>query len=136
MSEISVPVSFGELLDKISILQIKSERMSDAGKRANVARELDALTRTWETHTASSRDIAAMRADLRAVNERLWDIEDAIRVKEKLKSFDAGFVALARSVYIENDGRARIKRAINVELGSDYLEEKSYEDYGSKDAHA
>lgn len=129
-----MPVSFGELLDKISILEIKSERISDEAKRANVNRELDALTRTWNAHPAASQDIASLRAELRAVNERLWDIEDDIRVKEKQQSFDAGFVALARSVYIENDDRARIKRAINVELGSAYVEEKSYEDYGSHTA--
>ena len=126
MSEIQVPVSFGELLDKISILQIKSERISDAAKLANVQREMQALQHTWQAHPASARDIAGLLAELKAVNERLWDIEDAVRLKELDQAFDAGFVALARSVYQNNDERARIKKAINLALGSGYVEEKSY----------
>ncbi|OHE83305.1 MAG: hypothetical protein A2579_04480 [Lysobacterales bacterium RIFOXYD1_FULL_69_11] len=131
MSEILVPVSFGELLDKIAILQIKSERMTDAAKLTNVRNELSALEKTWMAHPAAGHDIARLRADLKAVNERLWVIEDDIRLKEKAQAFDDGFVQLARSVYIENDERARIKREINVALGSAYVEEKSYEDYRS-----
>ncbi|MEN5118714.1 DUF6165 family protein [Luteimonas sp. TWI662] len=134
MSEISVPVSFGELLDKISILQIKSERMTDAAKLANVRRELTALEQTWMAHPGAGHDIVRLRADLKAVNERLWDIEDEIRLKEKAQAFDADFVRLARSVYIENDERARIKKAINLALGSAYVEEKSYADYRTDDA--
>lgn len=126
MSEIQVPVSFGELLDKISILQIKSERISDAAKLANVQREMQALQHTWQAHPASARDIAGLLGELKAVNERLWDIEDAVRLKERDQAFDAGFVALARSVYQNNDERARIKKAINLALGSGYVEEKSY----------
>ena len=129
MSEILVPVSFGELLDKIAILQIKSERMTDAAKLANVRNELTALETTWAAHPASRQDIDALRADLKAVNERLWVIEDDIRIKEKAQAFDAEFVRLARSVYFENDERARIKKAINLALGSAYVEEKSYQDY-------
>ena len=131
MSEILVPVSFGELLDKVAILQIKSERMSDAAKLANVRNELDALETTWAAHPASAQDIAALRGDLKAVNERLWVIEDDIRLKEKAQAFDEEFVKLARSVYFENDIRARIKKDINLALGSSYVEEKSYQDYGS-----
>ena len=131
MSEILVPVSFGELLDKIAILQIKSERMTDAAKLANVRNELTALETTWATHPASRQDIAALRADLKAVNERLWVIEDDIRLQEKAQAFDAEFVRLARAVYFENDTRARIKKDINLALGSSYVEEKSYQDYGS-----
>lgn len=131
MSEILVPVSFGELLDKIAILQIKSERMSDAAKLANVRNELSALDTTWAAHPASKQDIAALRADLKAVNERLWVIEDDIRLQEKAQAFDAEFVRLARAVYFENDTRARIKKDINLALGSSYVEEKSYQDYGS-----
>ena len=134
MSEILVPVSFGELLDKIAILQIKSERMSDAAKLANVRRELDALNATWSAHEASRVDIAELRAQLKAVNERLWVIEDDIRDKEAAQSFDAGFIELARSVYFQNDDRARIKRDINLALGSAYVEEKSYADYRAKGA--
>ena len=131
MSEITVPVSFGELLDKISILQIKSERMSDEAKLANVRRELSALEKTWMAHPAAGSDIARLRADLKAVNERLWDIEDEVRLKERAQAFDSDFVRLARSVYLENDERARIKKAINIALGSGYVEEKSYQDYSA-----
>lgn len=129
MSEILVPVSFGELLDKIAILQIKSERMSDPAKLANVRKELEALDATWSAHPAASVDIAALRAGLKAVNERLWVIEDDIRLQEKAQDFGAEFIRLARAVYFENDERARIKKAINLALGSAYVEEKSYEDY-------
>jgi hypothetical protein len=131
MSEILVPVSFGELLDKIAILQIKSERMADPAKLANVRNELSALEKTWMAHPAAGGDIARLRAELKAVNERLWVIEDDIRVKEKAQAFDDAFVQLARSVYFENDTRARIKKDINLALGSAYVEEKSYEDYGA-----
>ena len=130
MSEILVPVSFGELLDKIAILQIKSERISDPAKLANIRKELSALEKTWMSHPAAGGDIVELRARLKAVNERLWVIEDDIRVKEKAQQFDAGFVELARSVYFQNDQRARIKKDINTALGSAYVEEKSYEDYG------
>jgi hypothetical protein len=131
MSEILVPVSFGELLDKIAILQIKSERMADPAKLANVRNELSALEKTWMAHPAAGGDIVRLRAELKAVNERLWVIEDDIRVKEKAQAFDDEFVKLARSVYFENDTRARIKKDINLALGSAYVEEKSYEDYGA-----
>ena len=131
MSEILVPVSFGELLDKIAILQIKSERMSDAGKLVNVRNELTALETTWAAHPASAQDITTLRAELKAVNERLWVIEDDIRLQEKAQAFDAEFVRLARSVYFENDVRARVKKDINLALGSAYVEEKSYQDYGT-----
>ena len=131
MSEILVPVSFGELLDKIAILQIKSERMTDAAKLANVRNELTALETTRAAHPASRQDIAALRADLKAVNERLWVIEDDIRLQEKAQAFDAEFIRLARAVYFENDIRARVKKDINLALGSAYVEEKSYQDYGT-----
>ena len=129
MSEISVPVSFGELLDKIAILQIKSERMSDEAKLVNVRNELSALELTWMAHPAAGHNIVELRAQLKAVNERLWVIEDDIRIKEKAQEFDAEFIKLARSVYFENDDRARIKKDINLALGSSYVEEKSYQDY-------
>ncbi|MEN1940965.1 DUF6165 family protein [Luteimonas sp. MJ246] len=131
MSEITVPVSFGELLDKIAILQIKSERMTDAAKLANVRNELSALEKTWMAHPVAGQDIVRLRADLKAVNERLWVIEDDIRLKEKAQAFDEEFVRLARSVYVQNDERARIKKEINLALGSSYVEEKSYQDYGA-----
>ena len=131
MSEILVPVSFGELLDKIAILQIKSERMTDPAKLANVRNELAALEKTWMAHPAAGQDIATLRAELKAVNERLWVIEDDIRLKEKAQAFDDEFIRLARAVYFQNDIRARVKKDINLALGSAYVEEKSYQDYGS-----
>lgn len=131
MSEILVPVSFGELLDKIAILQIKSERMSGEARLANVRNELSALEKTWMAHPAAGGDVSRLRAELKAVNERLWDIEDAVRLKEQAQAFDEEFVRLARSVYMENDERARIKKEINLALGSGYVEEKSYRDYRS-----
>jgi len=129
MSEILVPVSFGELLDKIAILQIKSERIGDVAKLANVRAELSALEKTWMAHPAASGDVARLRLELKAVNERLWVIEDEIRIKEKAQVFDEEFIKLARSVYYENDERARIKKEINLALGSSYVEEKSYQNY-------
>ena len=131
MSEILVPVSFGELLDKIAILQIKSERIADAGKLANVRNELEALTTTWMAHSAAQQDLVELRATLKAVNERLWDIEDDIRDCERRQDFGPEFVRLARAVYHENDLRARVKKDINQALGSSYVEEKSYQDYGA-----
>jgi nicotinic acid phosphoribosyltransferase len=129
MSEILAPVSFGELLDKVCILQIKSERMTDPVKVANVRKELVALERTWNEHPASNVDVSALMKRLKAVNERLWVIEDDIRILEKEQRFDNEFVELARSVYFENDERATIKKEINLALGSAYVEEKSYQDY-------
>lgn len=129
MNEIRVPVSFGELIDKITILEIKAERIDDPAKVVNVRRELEALEQSWGESPAAVIDIAGLRAALKAINEKLWDIEDDIRDKEHAQSFDAGFVSLARSVYFENDERARLKREINTALGSVLVEEKSYRDY-------
>lgn len=129
MSLISVPVSFGELIDKITILEIKSERIADVAKLVNVKRELELLLRAWRENEASQVDIGTEWRELRGVNERLWEIEDKIRLKEKAQAFDAEFVELARSVYIENDERAQVKKRINQALGSTLVEEKSYQDY-------
>jgi hypothetical protein len=131
MSEISVPVSPGELLDKITILRIKSSRMSDAQKLANVRVELKVLEETWSTSPYAKSDIAADVNALLQVNERLWVIEDDIRDKERAQAFDSEFIRLARAVYFENDERAAIKRRINLKLGSTIVEEKSYADYKS-----
>jgi hypothetical protein len=117
------------LIDKITILRIKSQRMTDAAKIANVRVELDALRKTWAASAYARADIAADEQALFAVNERLWVIEDAIRDKERAQSFDAEFIRLARAVYFENDERAAIKRRINLALGSVLIEEKSYSDY-------
>ncbi|WP_201315267.1 DUF6165 family protein [Dyella sp. EPa41] len=129
MSLIQVPVSYGELIDKITILEIKSKQISDAAKLANVRTELDLLNTTWAAHPASRTDISGERARLLAVNEALWDIEDRIRLKEKAQAFDSEFIELARSVYFQNDERAAVKREINLKLGSQLVEEKSYQDY-------
>jgi uncharacterized protein YukE len=129
MSLIQTPVSYGELIDKITILEIKSRRIADAAKLANVRNELDLLNATWAGDAASQTDISDARARLLAVNELLWDIEDRIRLKERAQAFDAEFIELARSVYFRNDERAAFKREINLKLGSQLVEEKSYQDY-------
>jgi len=126
---LSVQTSPGEFLDKLTILEIKAERMADEAKLANVRRELELLRATWAASPLAARDVAALVADLKGVNESLWEIEDRIRAKEAARAFDAEFVELARSVYRTNDRRAAIKRELNVALGSDLIEEKSYEEY-------
>jgi hypothetical protein len=131
MSEIRVPISPGELLDKITILRIKSARMSDPDKLANVRRELKSLEETWGLTAYARVDIKADVNALLQVNERLWVIEDDIRDKERAQAFDADFIRLARAVYVENDERAAIKRRINLKLGSSIVEEKSYAEYKS-----
>jgi Family of unknown function (DUF6165) len=129
MSEIKVPISPGELLDKITILRIKSQRMGDPAKVANVRLELGALEETWAGSAYAAVDVDAEVGALHTVNERLWIIEDDIRDKERAQAFDAEFIRLARAVYFENDERAAIKRRINSKLGSAIVEEKSYRDY-------
>jgi hypothetical protein len=131
MTLISAPVSYGELVDKLTILEIKSERIADPLKLANVRDELRLLTSLWEADPVSVTDIDAERAELKRINEALWEIEDEIRVKEREQSFDARFIELARSVYRTNDRRAAVKRAINLKLGSRLVEEKSYQDYSA-----
>jgi len=128
-AEIKVPISPGELVDKITILEIKSARMSDPAKLANVRIELGLLQDTWRTSAFASHDIASQWAALRAINEKLWDIEDDIRDKERARKFDQEFIELARSVYVTNDERAAVKRDINTRLGSKIVEEKSYAKY-------
>jgi len=129
MSLIQTPVSYGELIDKMTILQIKLQEIKDDAKLANVRNELELLDATWKNDKASETDIADETARLLAVNQRLWKIEDDIRMKERAQAFDQAFIQLARSVYIENDERAAIKREINMKLGSTLVEEKSYQDY-------
>ncbi len=129
MSDLKVPISPGEMLDKITILRIKSARMTDPQKRANVRLELDALEHTWSASAYAQADIEAEITALLKVNERLWVIEDDIRDKERAQAFDAEFIRLARAVYFENDERAAIKRRINVKLESSIVEEKSYAKY-------
>jgi hypothetical protein len=129
MTEIKVPLSPGELLDKITILRIKSARMTDPMKLANVRRELEALEETWKSSAYAGVDIEGELSALLEVNERLWTIEDELRDKERAKTFDADFIRLARAVYIENDERAAIKKRVNLKLGSALVEEKSYAEY-------
>ncbi len=127
--QLQVPVSVGEVLDKITILQIKLAHISDAAKRANIQNELDALLPLVAGDAFTTDQMQALMAELKSVNEVLWDIEDDIREKEAAKSFDAEFIRLARAVYITNDKRAEIKKQINLATGSALVEEKSYESY-------
>lgn len=129
MNEIKVPISPGELLDKITILRIKSQRMTDPEKLANVRVELHMLEETWKSSAYAAIDVETDVNALFAVNGRLWTIEDDIRDQERAKTFDEEFVRLARAVYMENDERAAIKRRLNVKLGSGLVEEKSYSQY-------
>mgnify|MGYP001827212932 CR=1 FL=1 len=129
MENIRVPVSPGEVLDKISILEIKSERMSDPEKVANVRVELALLQETWSQAVAEDDVIRELHAQLKEINEELWEIEDDIRDKERVKEFDARFIELARSVYFTNDRRSEVKKKLNLHLGSQIIEEKSYQDY-------
>ena len=129
MAELMVPISPGELIDKITILEIKSQRMTDAAKLHNVRTELALLNETWRASAFSAVDITAEWTGLRDVNGQLWDIEDRIRDKERDGQFDAVFIELARAVYVTNDERAAIKRRINSKLGSRLVEEKSYREY-------
>lgn len=126
---LTVPTAPGEFIDKLTILEIKSERIDDDAKLANVRRELAMMRETWGASPFAARDVTALTARLKELNEALWDIEDRIRDKEAAKAFDAEFVTLARSVYQTNDQRAAVKRQINVALGSELIEEKSYRPY-------
>ena len=129
MAEISVPVSPGELIDKLTILEIKSERMSDAKKIANVKLELQLLSDTWSKSDFAKIDISTEWSELKRINAELWDIEDKIRDEERHQRFGEEFIRLARAVYFINDDRAAVKRKINDKLGSKIVEEKSYAEY-------
>ncbi|MBT3914991.1 MAG: hypothetical protein HN731_14050 [Rhodospirillaceae bacterium] len=124
-----VDVAPGELIDKITILAIKSERMDDETKLVNVRHELDILTTTRDKDIQTSPELDALSAKLKAVNEALWEIEDDIRDCEAAKDYSQKFIDLARAVYVTNDERANLKREINLLLGSDIVEEKSYKPY-------
>lgn len=127
---LTVEVSVGELLDKITILEIKAERITDPAKLKNVRTELQTLRDAWAAFPLGARDVTGPLGRLKAVNEKLWDIEDGIRDLEAAGDFGERFIALARSVYFSNDERAAIKRELNGLLGSRLVEEKSYTDYG------
>jgi septation ring formation regulator EzrA len=129
MDIIQVPVSPGEVLDKITILEIKSERINDADKVANVKRELELLSASWRAAVDEDDTVRRIHKKLKTINEALWEIEDDIRDKEKAREFDQVFIDLARAVYVTNDQRANAKKDLNVYLGSEIVEEKSYQDY-------
>jgi hypothetical protein len=129
MNDILVPISPGELLDKITILRIKCARIEDAAKLTNVRLELSRLERSREAWLPADADIGAEEAALERVNSELWQIEDRIREHEAQRRFDAAFIELARAVYLRNDERAAIKRRINLKLDSALVEEKSYRPY-------
>ncbi len=126
---VKLEISIGEFFDKITILEIKKEQISDAEKLVNINNELDALNALLDGLPFSRSDVEKEVGELKKINEELWVIEDDIRDKEFQKTFDQGFIDLARSVYFTNDRRSDVKRDINIKLGSDFVEEKSYEEY-------
>jgi hypothetical protein len=126
---IHINVSIGEFLDKLSILEIKRQRIRDPDKLVNIDNELSELRRCWQASKYAEVDIAALLDELRATNQELWDIEDRIREREAAGDFGSDFIALARAVSLTNDRRAAIKRQLNEKLGSTLIEEKSYSDY-------
>jgi len=124
---IFAPISIGELIDKITILEIKSEKINDEKKLANVKKELNILQNLCEIYEISSnKKYKQFKNDLKKINLKLWEIEDKIRIKESFKKFDDEFIDLARSVYITNDERSKIKKKINLFFNSNVVEEKSY----------
>lgn len=128
-ASILVEIPAGELIDKITILEIKSERIADAGKLANIRAELSTLSGTRDQAMPASAGLTDLTAKLKAINEKLWVIEDDIRDCERAGDFGPKFIELARAVYFSNDERARLKRDINLLLGSRLIEEKSYAPY-------
>jgi hypothetical protein len=126
---VNVEISIGEFFDKITILEIKKERIGNAEKLVNINKELDGLNELLKKLPFTREDVADEVTELKKINEALWVIEDDIREKESKKTFDNKFIELARAVYITNDKRSDVKRDINMKLGSDFVEEKSYEEY-------
>jgi len=129
MSVLQIPGSPGELIDKITILEIKSTHITDPEKRANVQFELAMLNQLYADHYDDQTVIADLKSQLFAINSALWQIEDDIRVCERAQQFDHRFIELARAVYVTNDQRAAVKKKINIHLESPIVEEKSYEEY-------
>ena len=129
MENIHVPVSPAEVLDKITILEIKSEQITDPAKLTNVRLELALLRKAWNSAVHDDEVIRHLYNELKEINQALWDIEDGIRDKERAGAFDDRFIELARSVYITNDRRSQVKKQLNVHLGSNIVEEKSYQEY-------
>lgn len=126
---INIEISIGEFWDKITILQIKADRIKDKDKLINITKELNQLVNHWKKSSHNEIEIDAELKKLRHINEQLWDIEDNIRDKELAQEFDDVFVELARSVYFINDKRAEVKKEINKKMGSSLVEEKSYKEY-------
>lgn len=126
---ILAPISAGELVDKITILRVKAERIGDAAKEANVRKELALLEGIAASALTPSAELDALTVELTAINAALWDIEDGKRACERSQTFGPEFVELARRVYMDNDKRAAVKRQINALTGSDIVEEKSYKPY-------
>ena len=126
-----VEVSPGELIDKLTILEIKLENIADESKLVNVRREYEAMKAVYQSAIVETEALRELTAKLKSVNAKLWDIEDDIRDQERARTFGDAFIALARSVYRTNDERAAIKRQINALLHSEIIEEKSYADYGA-----
>ncbi len=126
---ITIPVSPGEVVDRLTILEIKSQRIKDAAKLVNVRVELAHLTKAAKGAIPDSDEMRGLHAELKAINEKLWVIEDDIRALERLDDFGAAFIALARAVYRTNDLRAGLTRKINETLGSELIDEKSYTPY-------
>ena len=129
MNSPQVPISWGELFDKITILQIKLENLTSKNALENVEQELIKLQSILTQNGSKTMKTIQLEGELRQTNQQLWDIEDKIRDKERTNSFGDEFIQLARSVYITNDERSRIKRKINELLGSELVEEKSYAEY-------
>ncbi len=126
---VTAEIAVGELIDKITILQIKAERIKDPAKLINITTELQSLQQTLKDHVPHSAKLDQLTTELKQVNEALWDIEDAIREEERHQRFGATFIELARKVYFTNDRRCEIKRQMNMAAGSRLIEEKSYSDY-------
>ena len=126
---ILIPVSAGELVDKITILRVKAQRIGDPAKEANVRKELELLEASAREHLPATAEFQALVAELTEINAQLWDVEEGKRDCERRQDFGPAFVELARAVYVENDRRARVKRQINALTGSDIVEEKSYRPY-------
>ena len=126
---IKIDVSVGEIMDKLTILEIKADKIDDTEKLSNILKERESLLPAIALPPLQTDQIQQLAAELKQVNLRLWEIEDAIRLKEAKKCFDGEFIELARSVYFTNDQRAALKKQINLQTGSKLVEEKSYEDY-------
>lgn len=126
---VNLEISIGEFFDKLTILEIKKAWIPDKAKLININKELDAMNTLLDSLPFSRVDVEHEVGELKAINEKLWVIEDDIRDKESVKSFDQEFIELARSIYFTNDRRSEVKHDINIKLGSDFVEEKSYEEY-------